>query len=537
MNEEGIARPRASGLAQPLAPSGNDGKLFENGFKHDPLDREQISIRVLRVLPERSEQGYIQCTMRHTDIEDQYECLSYVWGDPSSEHHRILVNGHVFWVRDNLWKFLSVAVSTPRYRSFNLWVDAICIDQNNVLERNHQVRYMGTIFKSAVGVLVWLGNDKKIVDFMALLCEKPGTLTQLYKQDQEVPSSPEWAEFEILMNGRSSFNNAPYWQRAWTTQEFALARRIVFSCGNQSIGEDKMSMVSYEYPNGAERLVGYSLEKHSVHRADQHALRQGLRKGLVKLVTQFRYKECQIARDKIYSLLELSSDGHELIPDYEASNEEVLLRTFEGLQSAWCICELCCVAGIFGQIDDCALVGYVFEFEMSNNWLRDWAGSLKATNYGAPHGSLCERCAHPLPDETSFRETYAYTICLYGLCNKASAHLLFDISDLEGGVTVDAYESSEPGGSVSNRYFRNIRVNLQEVSTEEEFACNIQIPLQDVRTTELWQWGLEGCCVNHWNLNPSCRVKPGRMENPLLQETVIRCLCRTHRDAAINTVL
>ena len=39
------------------------------------------------------------------------------------------------------------------------WIDAICIQQSDVSERNHQVRMMGLIYKRAAFVLAWLGMD------------------------------------------------------------------------------------------------------------------------------------------------------------------------------------------------------------------------------------------------------------------------------------------------------------------------------------------------------------------------------------------
>jgi Heterokaryon incompatibility protein (HET) len=38
-----------------------------------------------------------------------------------------------------------------------IWIDALCIDQQNNSERNHQVRVMGKIYEMAIEVLVWLG--------------------------------------------------------------------------------------------------------------------------------------------------------------------------------------------------------------------------------------------------------------------------------------------------------------------------------------------------------------------------------------------
>jgi hypothetical protein len=113
-------------------------------FVHKPLDLSQSNVRLLRILPGRQKDP-IRCTLRHVSrSKHEYVCLSYTWGE-AQPNHRILVNQKSFEVRHNLWHFLCLA------RRFNiqdrLWIDAMCIDQENVLERNHQVRRASRIYR------------------------------------------------------------------------------------------------------------------------------------------------------------------------------------------------------------------------------------------------------------------------------------------------------------------------------------------------------------------------------------------------------
>ena len=105
-------------------------------FVHKPLDLSQSNIRLLRILPGR-QQDVIRCTLRHVSRhKHEYVCLSYTWGD-AEPSHTILVNQKSFKVRRNLWDFLCLA---RRFKvQDRLWIDAMCIDQRNILERNHQV--------------------------------------------------------------------------------------------------------------------------------------------------------------------------------------------------------------------------------------------------------------------------------------------------------------------------------------------------------------------------------------------------------------
>ncbi|KAF2026572.1 hypothetical protein EK21DRAFT_23103, partial [Setomelanomma holmii] len=87
--------------------------------------------------------------------------LSYVWG-PSGDNRPIKLNSKSFMVRKNLWDFL-YAASIESHRVFttgcfrSIWIDALCIDHDSVLERNHQVQQMGPICSNAANVVAWLG--------------------------------------------------------------------------------------------------------------------------------------------------------------------------------------------------------------------------------------------------------------------------------------------------------------------------------------------------------------------------------------------
>ncbi|KAF2847954.1 HET-domain-containing protein, partial [Plenodomus tracheiphilus IPT5] len=121
-------------------------------FKHAPLDLSSNAIRLVEVHPYRADQR-IRCTIRHTTTAAIYTCLSYVWG-PQEPTRFVTVNGALCEVRENLWQFLHAA-SSRAVRA--VWIDALCIDQSHVLERNHQVQQMGAIYSNAQQVITWIG--------------------------------------------------------------------------------------------------------------------------------------------------------------------------------------------------------------------------------------------------------------------------------------------------------------------------------------------------------------------------------------------
>jgi hypothetical protein len=125
-------------------------------FKHAPIDHQKSSIRLVTVLPDLSTEGYIRCSMRCTTTHARYTCLSYAWGEPKPKH-LLLIDGQQFYVQKNLFDFLENTRGQTKYKHVEYWIDALCIDQSNVAERNHQVAQMGMIYSKARYVIAWLG--------------------------------------------------------------------------------------------------------------------------------------------------------------------------------------------------------------------------------------------------------------------------------------------------------------------------------------------------------------------------------------------
>jgi hypothetical protein len=126
---------------------------------------ESTNIRVLEILhdPTYCISAPISCKVRLIILEDNkeaqtpYNALSYVWGD-ADVTRTILVDGEPLIVRENLWQFLN-QMRKVRYEKM-IWIDAICINQQNNGEKSHQVAMMGEIYSRATRVEIWLGPTK-----------------------------------------------------------------------------------------------------------------------------------------------------------------------------------------------------------------------------------------------------------------------------------------------------------------------------------------------------------------------------------------
>ena len=131
-------------------------------YPYSPLLPGPDSIRLLRLQPPEGETATIKCQLFNYSLDGpdntlpRYEALSYVWGDPENPL-LIFIDEHRFNVTVNLHAALC------RLRDCAIewvWVDAICINQQDRKERGHQVRHMAKVYGKAHRVVAWLGPVK-----------------------------------------------------------------------------------------------------------------------------------------------------------------------------------------------------------------------------------------------------------------------------------------------------------------------------------------------------------------------------------------
>lgn len=122
---------------------------------HSPLADGQI--RLLRLKPANDHSAPIDCSLFAISPtkSTQYEAVSYTWGDPKRDRV-IKVNSLDFQISRNLFELLPYLRRSRSDRV--LWIDALCINQENPKERPSQVKMMGEIYKGASHVVIFLGK-------------------------------------------------------------------------------------------------------------------------------------------------------------------------------------------------------------------------------------------------------------------------------------------------------------------------------------------------------------------------------------------
>ncbi len=148
----GTAREREPHVPLAIAP-----------YKYTPLNKKALEIRLMTLHPGVFRSG-VRVSIRNDVLSEcqtpAYEALSYAWGS-NQKTVNIRVEGTEGCRTLAVTSNLAEALQYLRYknRSRILWIDAICVDQQNVQERGHQVSRMAGIFRGASPVVIWLGPN------------------------------------------------------------------------------------------------------------------------------------------------------------------------------------------------------------------------------------------------------------------------------------------------------------------------------------------------------------------------------------------
>ena len=102
-------------------------------------------IRLLKLLP-GNWTDLLVGKLYKTTTNERYMALSYYWGS-SAESHHMQIDGQSKPIRVNLERALRTIRHCQQTKPVILWVDAICINQDDVSEKECQVAFMYEISK------------------------------------------------------------------------------------------------------------------------------------------------------------------------------------------------------------------------------------------------------------------------------------------------------------------------------------------------------------------------------------------------------
>jgi hypothetical protein len=230
------------------------------------------------------------------------------------------IDGLSFNVRENLYNGL--LCTRKRFHSQLFWIDALSINQNDVLERNHQVAMMSRIYSQAEKVLVWIAPPSVV-----------GTWIVNFKL---FPSENIFDNVEAVLYD-------PYWSRLWILQEIILATRIKILCGDD--------LLPWEYLENFLKTIEETPKNDGLLTSPGFATIDRRRrwlnlpqayKSFENLLRQWgsiEEAQCADPRDRIFGLLGIIGNSDEqsspfIEADYDKSAEEVYAEIALKLQES-----------------------------------------------------------------------------------------------------------------------------------------------------------------------------------------------------------
>ena len=220
---------------------------------YHPLESSLKQIRLLAIEPLLDRQGRVNGRLSTASLLDDdrpsYKAMSWYWGD-ATRRKEIMLDGVICSVPANAVEVLEKACLGREY--LHVWLDAVCINQEDLDERGHQVSFMEDIYAGAEQVVVWLGNDELHITNRAL-----SSLAMLKKQfleytDEKLELQHE-TDDDLQLDIRSGvfsadgsplpvfstlplpdcdwraiehFFNVPWFQRLWVCQEVMLNHNV-----------------------------------------------------------------------------------------------------------------------------------------------------------------------------------------------------------------------------------------------------------------------------------------------------------------------
>lgn len=304
--------------------------------------------------------GELKTVQLKSSSPPRYTAISYVWGDDAAFDHRpVVIDGKDVRVLKSAYPVLKRSTSEVEYgdhNGFALWIDSICINQNDIQERGRQVAMMGRSFRQASRVVVWLGeagegSDQKAAEMIRSIARA------VDDPDLDEPKFHDVDSWKAL----EEVALRPWFRRAWTLQESLVPRgEVLFYYGNEILKEREMRNAIWK---GEEMRRKYlppdaGLDEHSFaamwirRRIVQWYLADDLGEeiSLLALMAYHSHAECSDPRDQVYALLGCVNETDRQIvgmPDYSLSTEEVYTNLVKNWIDEYQNFDIICFAQLF----------------------------------------------------------------------------------------------------------------------------------------------------------------------------------------------
>ncbi|KAK0622520.1 heterokaryon incompatibility protein-domain-containing protein [Immersiella caudata] len=298
----------------------------------------QSNIRLLSISPGNFGDE-LCCQLVQEDLNrfPLYDAISYTWADDSGdrEKNKTIRLGHELLI---VTTSCQLALRRARLHQMQkIWIDAVCINQDDNNERTHQVRLMAQIYANARSVLVYIGEESAT-------------------SSETINLLAEGMTDKVHGDAVTDLLSRPYFWRVWVLQEIALARKATLVCGGTTIRWADFATRVQGLPMFGRIAFKALLTRPPPHITygfcepdakwpvlrDEPGQISGVPLALSFLAPEFRsiedlprlldlssFCEATDPRDQVYALLGLTAgtEGYGFFPDYSTDLKEVYVRT------------------------------------------------------------------------------------------------------------------------------------------------------------------------------------------------------------------
>lgn len=222
-------------------------------YRYKELESDE-EFRILKLYPgDDGPDDVIRCEINHYESPRkdaasavEYEALSWTWDDDAadqtdklaSDYAKLAIVDSVDSKQPDAIKMiksnLHAALKALRHRTQDrkLWVDYVCINQDNIGEKNNQVKMMSLIYGKAKNVCIWLGepatDGHKALEFIKHKACDFNLFAEITAEDRAPEIKAGWEALATLMN-------RPWFRRRWVVQEVALAHSATVHVGGDFV--------------------------------------------------------------------------------------------------------------------------------------------------------------------------------------------------------------------------------------------------------------------------------------------------------------
>lgn len=325
-------------------------------FTYESLGKSQI--RLLKLFPGKKGDELL-CELEQTSLQKapKYLALSYAWGNNVQDRSILVQTDHETWSELMVTSNLLAALVRLRHPSeiCYLWVDQVCIAQNDDAEKSLQVQLMDLIYARAKKTVVWLGDDDRYTPLIREMTERLSPRASKFSDISEMNFKDQLAVKNLIniaafgdglakerREAVVQFLGRAWFRRAWVYQEAIVAAEVEVYCGEFCVSFDilaRMVLAAYYlakierdgiWCKQIKKSKGFGPLRAIWYDREQYHERNILEPlDFLHILWRARkYLEASKPEDMVYSFLafdDLSCD-HKIKADYMISSQEAYTK-------------------------------------------------------------------------------------------------------------------------------------------------------------------------------------------------------------------